>query len=83
MFGIFLYDILFLVTPLVLIVFWGISLYRYLSAKKKNKQVPGTFLPEEIKNRKMIFIVLSVISAIFLAVVIGFIVLLFMAVAFM
>jgi len=83
MFGILLYDILFFSIPIILIALFGISVYRYVSAKKQNKVAPGTFSDDEIKKRKIMLIVLSVITAVLAAIVIGFIVLLFMAVAFM
>lgn len=81
--GILLYDILFFAIPIILIALFGISVYRYVSAKKQNKAAPGTFSDDEIKKRKIMLIVLSVITAVLAAIVIGFIVLLFMAVAFM
>ena len=81
--GILLYDILFFSIPIILIALFGISVYRYVSAKKQNKVAPGTFSDDEIKKRKIMLIVLSVITAVLAAIVIGFIVLLFMAVAFM
>ena len=81
--GILLYDILFFSIPIILIALLGISVYRYVSAKKQNKAAPGTFSDDEIKKRKIMLIVLSVITAVLAAIVIGFIVLLFMAVAFM
>ena len=83
MFGILLYDILFFSIPIILIALFGISVYRYVSAKKQNKVAPGTFSDDEIKKRKIMLIVLSVITGVLAAIVIGFIVLLFMAVAFM
>lgn len=83
MFGIVLYDLLFFGIPAILIVLFGISVYRYVSAVKQNKEVPGTFSPEEIKKRRIALIVFSVAAGILVAVVIGFVWLLFMAVAFM
>ena len=84
MFGILLYDIFFFAIPLALIALFGISLYRYVSAKKQNKVAPGTFSDEEVKNRKVVLIVLSVVAGVLVAIVIGFIALmLFMAVAHM
>ena len=44
---------------------------------------PGTFSDAEIKKRKIMLIVLSVIAGALAAIVIGFIALMFMAVAFM
>ena len=81
--GILLYNICFFAMPILLIVLFGISLYRYLSAKKQNKAAPGTFSVDEIKKRKIVLIVLSVMAGVLTAIVIGFIALIFMAVAFM
>ena len=83
MLEILLYEIFFFVIPVILIVFFGISLYRYVSAKNQNKVAPGTFSDDEVKKRKVILIVLSVISCVFVAIVIGFIALMFMSVAYM
>lgn len=83
MFGVLLYDILFFAIPIILIAFLGISIYRYVSAKKQNKKAPGTFSPEEIEKRKMVLIALSVTAGVPAAIIIGFMVLLSMAVAHM
>ena len=53
MFGVLLYDILFFAIPAILILFIGISFYRYRSAKKQNEEAPGTYSAEEIKRRKI------------------------------
>ena len=83
MFGVLVYDILFFGIPTALLVLFGISLYRYLFAKKQNKKVPGTVSEEEMKNRKITLSILSVIVGVFTVIVVGFMALLFMAVAFM
>ena len=83
MFGILLYDIFFFAIPIILIALFGVSLYRYISAKKQNKVAPGTFSDAEIKKRKIMLIVLSVIAGVLAVLVVGFIALMFMAVAFM
>ena len=83
MFGILLYDIFFFAIPIILIALFGVSLYRYISAKKQNKMAPGTFSDAEIKKRRIMLIVLSVIAGALAVIVIGFIALMFMAVAFM
>lgn len=83
MFGVLIYDILFSVIPAGALVFFGISLVRYLDAKRQNKQAPDTFSPEDIRRRLISLIVSSVILGVLAAVVIGFIALMFMAVAFM
>lgn len=78
-----LYDILFFGIPALLVILTGVSIYRFVSAKKKNRQAPGTFSEEEIRKRKIAMIVLSVITGVLAVIVIGLIVLLFMAVAYM
>lgn len=83
MFGIFFYDLLFFGMPVILIVFFGVSVYRYVSAVKQNKEAPGTFSPEEIKKLRTLLIVFSVAAGVLVAVVIGFVWLLFMALAYM
>jgi len=83
MFGIILYDVIFFAVPALLLLFFGISLYRYISAKRENDETPGSYSIEEIKKRKIILIIASVIAGALIAVVIGFIAMLFMAVAFM
>ena len=78
-----LYGTLFFAMPAILLVLFGVSLYRYISAKKQNKKAPGTFPPEEIKKRKIFLIVLSVIVGVPTVIVIGFIAVMFMAIAYM
>ena len=57
MFGIIIYDILFFAIPAIIIALLGVSIYRYLSAKRKNKLTPGAVSPEEMKKRKIWLIV--------------------------
>ena len=83
MFEIILYSILFFSIPTIIIALFGVSIYRYLSAKRKNKLTPGAVSPEEMKKRKIWLIVSAIIAGALAVVVIGFIALLFMAVAFM
>ena len=78
MFGFFLILIITLI-PLL----WGLCLYRFVSAKKKNKKAPGTFSDDEIKFRKISMIILSVILGFFVLIVLGLIILLNLAVAYM
>lgn len=83
MFGISFYNILFFGIPVIFITLFGVCIYRYIYAKKQNKISPGTFSDMEIKKRKTMLIALSVISGIPLVIVIGFVAVLFMAVAYM
>lgn len=82
-FALFPLSILLYATPIIFLVLFGISLYRYISAKKKNKVAPDTFSNSEIQKRKIMLIVMSVIAGVITVIVIGFIALLYMAVAFM
>ena len=75
--------LLFFGIPALALLFFGISLFRFCYAKYKNKHVPGTFSDEAVRTRKIVFIVSAVIAGILAAVIIGFVILLFMAVAFM
>ena len=83
MFGILIYDIIFFAVPIIAITFFGISLYSYRTAKKANDENPGSYSEKEIKIRKTMLIVSTVVAVILAALAIGFIMLLFMAVAFM
>lgn len=78
MFGFFLILIITLI-PLL----WGLCLYHFVSAKKKNKKAPGTFSDDDIKSRKISMIILSVILGFFVLIAIGLIILLNLAVAYM
>ncbi len=83
MFGILLIDILFFAIPIIIFAFLGISIYRYASAVRKNAKIPDSFSQSEITKRKIILIVSAIIAGVFLAVVVGFIVLIYLAVAYM
>ncbi len=80
---IYLTEALFYGIPLAAFVFLIICLVRYRDAKNKNKEVPGTFTETQIKTRKWLLILASVIAGVFALVVIAFAVLLFLAIAFM
>ena len=75
-----LYSISFFTIPMIIIVLFGICLYRYVSAKKQNQDTPGTFPPEEILGRKILLILISVVLGILVAVVLGFIVFMYMVI---
>lgn len=76
-------SILYYLIPVAALLFFAGSLIFYLVAKRKNKRVPGTYSPEQIKTRKICLIVSTVIAGILAVVVLAFIGLLMMAVAFM
>ena len=79
----YLISILYYLIPAAAITFFVGSLISYFIAKNKNKQVPGTYSEEQMKTRKICLIASSVIAGLLLIVVLAFIGLLMMAVAFM
>lgn len=79
----YLVEFLYFVIPFAAIIFFVVSLCQYLSAKKQNKRQPGSVSPQTLKNRKILLIVSSVIAGVLVAILITFVALLFMAVAFM
>jgi hypothetical protein len=83
MFWDYIYYALFFALPLLTVVFFGVSLFRYLSARNANKKQPNAFSADEMKKRKLIFVISSVVAGVFVAIVIGVISLLCMAIAFM
>ncbi len=83
MFGILVYDILFFTIPVLLLAFLGVSIYLYASAKAKNRKIPGSFSSGQLRLRLIFLIVAAVLTGFFAAVVIGFVALLYLAVAFM
>lgn len=78
-----IYTAIFLAIPAAVVVLWGVSLYLYVSASKKNKQNSDTFSAKELKNRMILLIVLSVMVAALLVMVIGLITLMFLVINFM
>ncbi len=79
----YIVSALYYIIPAAAILFFGISLFRYCYARHKNKRTPGTYSESQIKSRKICLIVSSVIAGILAVVVLAFIGLLMMAVAFM
>lgn len=78
-----LIPLVFLVCPIASIIFFVVSLVQYLSAKKQYNRSGSGFSSETLKKRKTRLIVSSVLAGVFVTVVVAFMVLLGMAVAFM
>lgn len=73
---------------LTLVISWSIiafiaSLILYCQAKSANKKVPGTYNEMQVKTRRNILIASSVVAGIILSVILGFMILLMSAVAYM
>lgn len=76
-------QFLYFAIPVAAILFFIVSLCLFLSARKQNKQQPGSVSAQTLRKRKIMLIVSSVIAGVLAAIVIVFIALLYMAVAFM
>lgn len=76
-------SILFFAVPIAAVIFFVVSLVSFLTAKSSNKRTPGKFSESQIKTRLLLLIVSSVIAGVILAMVISFVALLYMAVAYM
>ena len=73
---------------LAIIISWSViafiaSLILYCQAKSANKKNPGTYNEMQIKTRRNALIASSVVAGIILSVILGFIILLMTAVAYM
>ncbi len=67
--------------PLTLLSFFGVTLFRFIYAKSKNKKIPDTYSKREIKKRKITFFVVSIINGVFFSILIGITILFAMALA--
>lgn len=80
--GSFLLALIYLI-PLAAIVFFITSLCNYIGAKKQNKSEPSETNEQKKNTTKSLLIASSVIMGVLLAVVIGFIALMYTAIAYM
>ncbi len=69
--------------PLAIIAYFGISLYRYISARIKNKKANGSVAAQEIRSRKIHFVISSILMGALILLVAGIVVLLSMAITLM
>lgn len=69
--------------PIVLIALFVRNLLRYISAKEQNKVISGTFSDEGLKERKKHLIISAVSAGVYGAVLIGFTVLMSIALSHM
>ena len=76
-------DLIFYGSPIAAIVFFGISLYRYLSGKKQNKLSPNTISDDEMESRRHMLVVSSVTVGIITLLAAGYIWLTFLVLAYM
>ena len=73
----FFYSLLVVGLPIGAIVFFIVSLVRYLSGRKNSCET------QEMKRRKILLVISSVIMGVLVASIIGRIALLYMAIAYM
>lgn len=76
-------TLLFHLIPVAAVLFFLISLICYCRAEHKNKRVPGTYTQSQMATRRMLLVISSVIVGTLAAVVIGFGILLSMAITHM
>ena len=74
---------LFYAIPLLSLALFVLSLVRYLLARRANKITPGRFSPQEIKKREITLLIFMFIVGVFLAIIVGCVALLALAVAYM
>lgn len=79
----YLMQMIYYAIPVAAVVFFVASLWAYLAARKRNKQQPGSVSEGKLKWLKWQLVIASVIMGVFVAMVIVFMLLLYMAVAFM
>ena len=79
----FLASFLYLAIPLGAVVFFAVSLWQFLSAKKQNRKQPDSISKARMKILKLRLIIACVIAGCLVAIVIGFMLLLLLAVAYM
>lgn len=80
---VYLLEFAFLLIPLAMIAFFVVSLVLYCVGKAKKKRDPDSITDKQIKTRLWLLVISSVIAGLMLAVVVGFVALMYMAVAFM
>ncbi len=78
-----MFTMFFYVIPLATFALFVVSLIAYIVAKRANKRVPGTFSHKQIRIRKILLIISSVIAAVFIFVFISLISLLTTAITLM
>lgn len=77
-FGVFVYDVLIFLIPLILIILSFASGIYYFKGKKD-----PTISLKQLKKRKIIFFIILAITLVFVTFLLGLIALLFMAIAYM
>lgn len=78
-----IYNVLIYAIPVFMAVLFFIFRHRYQSARKKNREVPGSIPEEEVKTRRILKNLFGAIALVLMLVTGGMIGLLFMAIVYM
>ena len=80
---IYVIGALLLGIPILSVIYFAVSLYDFIRAKKTNTKEPDTHTAAEMKKYKINLVVSAVIMAVLLSVVIAFVVMMYLAIAYM
>ncbi len=79
----YLAEILFYLIPIGSVAFFIVSLVAFCTSKNANKRSPGSYTEKQLKTRKILLIISSIIMGVMVAVVVGLMALLFIGIAYM
>lgn len=80
---VYLSEIIYYAIPAAAVLFFFISLFRYLSGRHRNRRQPGSVSEQSMRTRRILLIISSVIAGILVAFVAALIALMMLAVAYM
>lgn len=78
-----LIEIIYFAIPVAALAFFVVSLMLFLSARKKNKILPGSVDEGTMRIRKAMMIVSAVVAGILIVITVGFALLLTMSISYM
>lgn len=81
--GSIIFGILLFAIPALLFTFLIISIIFYVSGIQKNKKNPGSVPAKTIQSRKIALVISAILSALVIVIVIGFVAMMYMAIAYM
>ncbi len=81
--GSLIFIIAFFSTPFALLVLTGIGIFRFAYAKQKVKKCPGSYTERQIRTRKHILILVSILTGLAYAAMATVIYLFFLALSYM
>lgn len=78
-----LFSLLLYLIPLLAITFFITSICNYSTAKKSHKAEPNDLNAHKMNTSKKLLIVSTIVMVVFLAIIIGFIAMMYTAIAYM